>query len=40
MPEVWVDWDAEAEVFFAELEGLFAGVADGAGGVDGGGVVD
>ena len=40
MPEVGVDWDAQAEVFFAELEGLFAGVADGFGGVGGGGAVE
>ena len=40
LPDFGVDWDAEAEVFFAELEGLFAGVADGFGGVGGRGVVE
>ena len=40
MPDVGIDGDAEAEVFFAELEGLFAGVADGLGGVGGGGAVE
>ena len=40
LPDFGVDWDAEAEVFFAELEGLFAGVADRFGGVGGGGVVE
>ena len=40
MPDFGVDWDAQAEVFFAELEGLFAGVADGFGGVGWGGLVE
>ena len=40
MPKVGVDGDAEAEILFAELEGLFAGVADGLGGVGGGGAVE
>jgi len=33
LPDFWVYGDAEAEVFFAEVEGLFAGVADGFAGV-------
>ena len=39
-PDVGVDGDAEAEVFFAELEGLLAGIADGFGGVNWGGLLE
>ncbi len=40
VPDVGVNGDAEAEVFFAELEGLLPGIADGFGGVDGGGLLE
>jgi len=35
LPDGGGDGDSEALVFAAEVEGLFAGVADGAGGIDG-----
>ena len=40
VPEVGVYGDAEAKVFLAKVEGLFAGIADGLGGVGGGGLVE
>jgi len=36
VPDVLVDGDSKAEIFVAEAEGLFAGVAWGLGGVGGG----
>ena len=40
LPDFGIDGDAEAKVFFAEVECLFAGVADGFGGVCGSGLVE
>ena len=40
LPDFWIDRDAETKVFFAEVERLFAGIADGVGGVGGSGLVE
>lgn len=40
LPDVFVDGNAEAEIFFAETQGLLAGVAEGVGGVERRGVVE
>ena len=40
VPDVFVYGNAEAEIFFAETQGLFAGVAEGVGGVERRGVVE